>query len=317
MDQQIIYPGAIQQDVDLLLAQKYGKLGLGRLIDLLYGTTTAAIGFAVTLSSTALSVTLGTGIVVTRGQLLPTALGGQGGGIPADATEVMCQFLSEASVTLTFPGVGGAYTLYATCADIDTDLTLLPFYNVASPDQTQAGPDNSGNSLATRRSSGITLSLAQSAPPAPENGAVIPLMTFTVPSGATNASGVTYSQIANTFWLTIPELQKGITAITPGRRLNRFVVTTSGTYQPSAGSTLWRVRGVGAGGSGGSAALNSTQGNVSAGGAGSAGAYAEFDILVSDLPLGGIALTVGPGGGSTGNPGDFGGLDRLRSLAHL
>jgi len=307
LDTHIVYPGQIPQDTDLLLTQKLASLSVGGLGDILYGRTAAAWGFSPTLSSTALTVTISAGIILASGPILPTALGGQGGGLPADATVTTKQYLLPSTQTLTFPGTGGTYTLYALCSDVDTDSTLLPFWSADNPTQTQAGPNNAGTQLATRRTSQVALTLAQSAPAAPANGSVIPLMTFTVPSGATNASGVTYSQIANTFWLTIPELQKGITAITPGRRLNRFVVTTSGTYQPSAGATLWSVRGVGAGGSGGSAAPNTTQGNVSAGGAGSGGAYAAFDILVSDLPAGGIDLTVGLGGVSTGNPGDFGG----------
>lgn len=298
MDQRIIYPGAVPQDTDLLLAQKYAKLGMGRLMDLLYGTQTAALGFAVTLSSSALSVTLGTGIVLTRALLLPTALGGEGGGIAADGTEVMSQFLLESPVSLTFPGTGGTYTLYATCVDADTDLTLLPFYNVAQPDQTQAGPNNSGNSLAVRRNAGITLSLAQSAPTAPTNGFVIPLITFTVPSGATNASGVTYAQIANTFWMTIPEIQNLLIANEPGRFLGSQVITADSSYTIPTGAKLLKVRGVAPGGAGGYAqGGGSGEGAGAAAGAGGAGAYAEFEMDLTKFPsLTTIPLTVGVAG---------------------
>lgn len=299
MDTHIVYPGQIPQDTDLLLAQKLTAIGAGGLGDILYGRTAAAWGFSPTLSSTTLTVTIGAGVILASGPILPTALGGEGGGLPADTTITTKQYLLPSAQTLTFPGTGGTYTLYALCSDVDTDSTLLPFWSADNPTQTQAGPNNAGTQLATRRTSQVVLTLAQSAPAAPANGSVIPLMTFAVPSGATNASGVTYSQIANTFWLTIPELQNAIAAITPGRLLNRETVTKSQTLVPTAGAKWWRVRGVAGGGSGGYAAANTTSGNVSAGGAGAAGAGIEFSIPVSALPTAGVPLVVGAGGTPT------------------
>ncbi|GBR15634.1 hypothetical protein [Gluconobacter frateurii] len=128
MDTHIVYPGQIPQDTDLLLAQKLAALSLGGLGDALYGRTAAAWGFSPTLSSTALTVTIGAGVILASGPILPTALGGEGGGLPADTTITTKQYLLPSAQTLTFPGTGGTYTLYALCSDVDTDNTLLPFW---------------------------------------------------------------------------------------------------------------------------------------------------------------------------------------------
>lgn len=334
MDTHIVYPGQIPQDTDLLLAQKLAALGVGGLGDVLYGRTAAAWGFSPTLSSTALTVTIGAGVILASGAILPTALGGEGGGLPADATVTTKQYLLPSAQTLTFPGTGGTYTLYALCSDVDTDNTLLPFWSADNPTQTQAGPNNAGTQLATRRTSQVVLTLAQSAPAAPANGSVIPLMTFTVPSGATNASGVTYSQIANTFWLTIPELQAAIAAIAPGRLLNKQSFTntngetgTSGTYTVPAGVNTIIVKGVAAGGAGGGSQDCLNTSNASAGSSGGAGSYFEARMPVTPgqkipyfIPAGGVgataangadgsALTFGPIGdlGTLSAPGGLGG----------
>ncbi|WP_429956138.1 hypothetical protein ACQW08_04775 [Gluconobacter japonicus] len=311
MDTHIVYPGQIPQDTDLLLAQKLMALSVGGLGDALFGRTVAAWGFSPTLSPEALTVTIDAGVILASGPILPTALGGQGGGLPADATVTTKQYLLPSAQMLTIPGTGGTYTLYALCSDVDTDNTLLPFWSADNPTQTQAGPNNAGTQLATRRASQVVLTLAQSAPAAPANGSVIPLMTFTVPSGATTASGVTYSQRANTFWSTIPELESG-------RLLKDADYTASQYFTPQTKTQLLEVEIQGAGGASASATGNSSN-SVACGGPGAAGGYIRLliDLTKVSVPAEGFYLSIGAGGlgstaanavGGTGGATSFGSI---------
>lgn len=80
----------------------------------------------------------------------------------------------------------------------------------------------------------------------------------------------------------------------PGRLLNVFLFTASGSYTPSQGTKKIRVTVIGGGGGGGAAQSNS-QGYVSAGSGGGAGGSAISELNVSDITLP-VNVTVGIGG---------------------
>lgn len=96
-----------------------------------------------------------------------------------------------------------------------------------------------------------------------------------------------------------------------GRLLKVREFTSSGTYVPTAGTSLIKVRGCGAGGPGGYAFPNPTSGNVSAAGGGGAGAECEFWLVVTDqtsiaVTIGAAAAAVASSEQNTGGASSFG-----------
>lgn len=107
---------------------------------------------------------------------------------------------------------------------------------------------------------------------------------------------------------TSSQYYDALLAAVPGRMIGTpRIITASGTVVPTAGTKLWRVRGVGGGGGGGGAvATNSTQ--VAAGAGGASGSW--FETIFTAAQIGsGIAVIVGGGGagGTAGTTGGFGG----------
>lgn len=110
------------------------------------------------------------------------------------------------------------------------------------------------------------------------------------------------------------QLVAAIKRIANGRLLAVRVITTTGTYTPTPGTTFARVKAIGGGGGGGSTvATTSTQFSVSGGGGG--GAYCES--LLTALQIGASQMvTIGAAGaggvagasGSTGGTTTFGAL---------
>ncbi|WP_438381455.1 hypothetical protein ABHV46_10720 [Asaia sp. BMEF1] len=92
-----------------------------------------------------------------------------------------------------------------------------------------------------------------------------------------------------------------------GRFIQKFLLTSSGTYTPSATAKKILVRVIGAGGSGAGAAANPTGSNAAnCGGAGAGGAYVEFLIDLGVLP-GPFTVNIGMGGVGTTGTGAPGG----------
>lgn len=275
MQRRIVYQGQIPLDADLLWGERNLKTALGQALNLLYGdfsTVSAAFGFSVTPSASALTIAVGSGVVASSGAIDETAFGGNGGGISADTSAQFVVYgCAGGSFTLT---AGQTATLYAVCSEADTDETVLPFYNADNPNQTQAGPGNAGTSLPVTRLAQAELVLAAEAPASPSGGAIVPLYTVTVPAGATTAAGAT-TKALTAFYPTVPQLERG-------RYLGTQKFTSSGTYTPSNRARMARVRMCGAGGPGGYAQANSDTSHVSAGGSGGAGGEIEFWFDVSD-----------------------------------
>lgn len=84
--------------------------------------------------------------------------------------------------------------------------------------------------------------------------------------------------------------------IGPGRYLNTKLITSSGTYTKTPGTTKIRVRMVGGGGSGASGTVNSTTSYYSGGGGGGGGGYVEFLLDVTSIST--VPCVIGSGGAS-------------------
>lgn len=293
MDRAIVYAGSIPLDTDLLRVGKYGKAAIGHMSDMLYGRgTVAASGLTCTPSSSSLSVTIGAGSITAPGVMDAAFLGGAGGGYRADPTQTTCQYSSDTDVTVTVPGTGASYTVFAICAEQDVDPTVLAFFNAANPTQTQAGLNNSGEVLPTRRWARISFVIATDAPAAPEGGIVIALYTLTVPQGVTSLMGV-QPQPGQVFWPTIPELatQTLLKAIAEPMQ----IVTGDTSLSVPAWATRVELRVIGGGGGGASSSSTTLSGSFSGGGGGGGGdAWGIY--AVSATISSALGITIGQGG---------------------
>ncbi|WP_240906369.1 hypothetical protein [Komagataeibacter xylinus] len=199
MDRQIVYPAQIPLDSDLLNAQRNAFVGLGHLAGMAYGDDTVAAGGFACTPGTGLTVIIAPGSLLAAGVVDATAYGT----LAANGSVLVRQHISRDPVTLTVPGAGGTYTVYATPATVDTDDTVLPFYNAADPSVTYAGADNSGKTAPTVRQDMAQLGIATTVP----DGAY-PLWTITVPAAATAITADMIAQAEGApFYETIPELQ--------------------------------------------------------------------------------------------------------------
>ncbi|MCW4579211.1 glycine-rich domain-containing protein [Gluconacetobacter entanii] len=200
MDRQIVYPAQIPLDSDQLNAQRNAYVGLGQLAAMAYGWgTVSASGFACTPGS-------GLALVIAPGSLLAPGVvdASAYGTLSAVGSALVRQYVSRDPVTLTVPGTGATYTVYVTPATVDTDDTVLPFYNAADPSVTYAGADNSGKTAPTVRQDLAQLGIGATVP----SGAY-PLWTITVPAGATSITAAMIVQASGApFYDTIPQLQE-------------------------------------------------------------------------------------------------------------
>ncbi|MGS0649175.1 hypothetical protein ACU81Q_16325 [Komagataeibacter melomenusus] len=199
MDRQIVYPAQIPLDSDLLNAQRNAFVGLGHLAGMAYGDNTVAAGGFACTPGTGLAVTIAPGSLLAAGVVDISAYGT----LAANGSVLVRQYVSRDPVTLTVPGAGATYTVYATPTTVDADATVLPFYNAADPSVTYAGADNSGKAAPTVRQDLAQLGIAATVP----DGAY-PLWTITVPAAATAITSDMIAQAEGApFYETIPELQ--------------------------------------------------------------------------------------------------------------
>ncbi|MFT9365856.1 MAG: hypothetical protein ABF572_09955 [Gluconobacter sp.] len=295
MDRAIVYAGSIPLDTDLLRAGRYTKAAFGNLASMLYGPNVmAASGLGCSAAYNSLNLTIEAGSIVAPGVMDASAIGGNGGGLAADTTALTCQYISTASQTITLPGSGNTYTIYALCSEQDADPTVLPFFNASNPSQTQAGIQNNGSALPARRTGTMTFVAATNPPVAPTGGCVVALYTITVPQGASTLAGVT-AQPGQVFWPTIPEL--ATQALLKASTEPMTLVTGNGSVSIPAWASRVELRVIGAGGGGAASQATTTASSFSgAGGGGGGDAWGIY--TVSPTQGSGLAITVGNGGGS-------------------
>ena len=307
MDRQIVYPGGVPLDTDLLNAGRNTKKGLGRLAFLLFGEVSAAQGFTIALSSTDMTATIGEGTILATGPIDQTAIGGLGGGLDAVTDTVVNQYDSWANQTVTLLA-GATTTIWAVCSETDGDETVLPFYNSENPAQTLAGSANDGADLPTQRQARVQIVASTTEPEVPAGSVVVALYSIVVPTTATSLAGLTATP-QSAFYPTIPELMRG-------RFLSEEVITVSAGYTPSRWAKTLRVRMVGGGGAGGGAVGQAEdKQQVSCGGCGGSGGYMEFLVDVSKVSWP-QQLTIGARGiGASGGQGSGGGNTTFGTLA--
>lgn len=162
MDRQIVYPGAIPLETDLLYTNKYAMIGLAKLSASLMGTNTYIRGLACTPSSPAsLVINIAPGEIYSLQNIDGTAYSS----LNADTTNSILKqgvLLSASQFTLAAPTTSGQsinYLIQVAYSDVDSGATVLPYYNAANPSVAYSGPAGSGAAQNTVRSGVCTLAL--------------------------------------------------------------------------------------------------------------------------------------------------------------
>ena len=306
MDRQIVFPGSIPLDTDILSMQRNIMVALGYLTQATLGSAPVVDGLACSPTAPAsLTVTVGPGSIAVPSIIDANAFGS----LPADTADPLVKMGVNTAPTgfaLTAPASSGQsinYLIQASLLESDTSPVVLPYYNAANPAQPFSGPDNDGVAQNTQRRQSVQLQLKPGAPanagsqiaPSVDSG-WIGLYVVTINYGQT--------QITSSSIVTLPAapfIQFKLGRLAPGfSRIATF--TSSAIFVVPNGVGLVKVRMCGGGGGGGGGASNM------GGGGGGAGGYAENIFAVT--PGQAIAVTVGAGGagGASGgaSPGNGG-----------
>ncbi|WP_435607732.1 hypothetical protein [Pseudomonas knackmussii] len=195
MDRQIVYPGAIPLETDLLNTNKNTMIALAKLAAAMLGTSTIANGFAVTPTTPAsLQVLAGAGEIYSLANIDSSAYSS----LAADtAHQILKQGILLDAVTLNCPapttsGQSINYLVQVAYQDSDVNPVVLPYYNASNPSQAYSGPNNSGSAQYTNRSgaavvnvkAGASAATGSQVTPSPDSG-FVGLYVVTVAYGQT------------------------------------------------------------------------------------------------------------------------------------
>jgi len=307
MDRQIVYPGSIPLDTDVLTVQRNVMVALGYLAQATLGTATIADGLACTPTSPAsLTINIGPGSITQFGVVDTTGFGS----LPALSDPLLRIGVNLESTQFTLaapssPGQSINYLVEGSLLELDTAPLVLPYYNALNPSQPYSGPGNTGTAQVTQRLQTVQLQVKAGAPSATGTQATPsadqgwgPLYIIEVTYGV---SGITSANIIA--YPTAPFVAYKLPQLTPGtHNLASFGPTTQGGWRVPPGVSAVKVRIWGGGGAGGN-------GYLEAGGGGAGGGYWEGFYGVSPGEV--ISVIVGNGGagaGSSGGASSFGGL---------
>ena len=276
MDRQIVYPGAIPLETDLLNTNKNAMIGLSKLAAAILGTSTFLNGLACTPTGPAsLQVYVAPGEIYSLQNIDGTAYSS----IAADTTHaILKQGISLDQLTLSCPapvtaGQSVNYLIQVAYQDTDSVAVVLPYYNSSNPAQAYAGPANSGATQNTVRKgvcavsakAGVAATTGTQTTPAPDAG-YIGAFVVTVAYGQTQITAPNISAYAGAPFLpsgglVVGGLQgnacnisaaggtadaitgsytPGITALTNGMtlyvRASSANATTTPTFTPASGT---------------------------------------------------------------------------------
>jgi hypothetical protein len=294
MDRNIVYPGAIPLDSDILNANKNAMIGLGFLAQAVLGTGTVADGLICQPTTPAsLSVVIGPGSITQWGPIdaLPY------GSIPAETSDYIVKLgINVGTTTFSFvapAGVGQSinYLIEASFLEADANPVTLPYYNAANPAQTFSGPANSGsaqNTVRTQRvqlqlKAGSTAGTGTQATPSADAG-WIGLYQITVAYGQSQITPANITSIP-----TAPFIGWKLPSLRPGFGSGVQSFTSPGSFTVPAGVTQAEVEVWG----GGAGSYASVPGLPSGGGSG--GGYAR-KLITGLLPGQVVPVSVGAGG---------------------
>jgi hypothetical protein len=301
MDRNIVYPGAIPLDTDILSINRNAMIALGFMMRATLGT--GAVVDGLDCSSTipaSMSVQVGPGSITQLSVVDATSYGS----MSADSSDPLMKMginLAPQYLELQSPqGLGSSvnYLVQAYLVEQDLDLIVLPYYNAANPSQPYSGPTNSALPQATVRGQSVQITLKNGVPSSagtqltpPADQGWIGLYIITVSSGQTT---VTSSNIA--VLPTAPFIGWKLPDLSPGFGAGVQALPSSNSFIVPAGVSQLEVE-LWGGGSGSFASV----GTLASGG-GSGGGYARKRIR-GLMPGQVINVSIGNGGSAGGTNG--------------
>lgn len=289
MDRQVVYPGSIPLDTDLLQVQRNVMTALGLLARCVLGTGTVADGLACGPAAAGYGVVVGPGslstLYVTDAQPF--------GSLAADPAPLVKIGYNPSDTAVLFHGPPDGnhalcWLIQAAIVEYDTGPVALPYYDAANPAVAWSGPGNSGAAQNTQRVVRIALMAKAGTPqivggrfpPVADVGWVGLYSVMTYFGRGTQPVDIAVSPGGPFVPFKLPALFPGFS------RQEVFPQNTVWIAPPDVQAA--RVRVVGAGGGGGGGDVDY------AGGGGGAGGYAEGIVPVE--PGGVVVVTVGVGG---------------------
>ena len=323
LDRQIVYPGAVPLDTDLMLQSRNTMVGLGYLTKMIIGDGGCYVDGLACTPGQGLSVVVGPGSLS-----YPTVVdAGFVGSLPPDGDPLIKLGVNTSSVILAIAGPG-LFTVSGCAVEAQAGNAVTAYYNAANPSQTLFGPNDDGTAQATVIQQRVSLSVTSGSSVPAGN---LPLWTVNVPTEASTISSAMIAEASGAPFLTVklpdaaplasPTFSGTPTAPTPSAgdvssllattafvsaavRQFRAVWITAGTYSwvcPNGVSQIL-FRGWGPGGAGGIGS------GGFAGGGGGGGGYLEVLLDV----VGGQTYVVVVGSGGTNSlsvtPTSFGGI---------
>ena len=220
MDRQIVFPGAIPLETDLLNTNRFTMIAIAKLAASVMGSNTYLNGLACTASSPAsMVINIAPGEIYSLQNIDPTAYSS----LPADTIHSILKqgiLLSATSFTLVAPSTAGQsinYLIQVGFQDVDSGATVLPYYNASNPSQAYSGPNNSGIAQNTIRSgvcsvsvkTGVSATTGSQATPSPDAG-YVGAYVVTVNQGQTTITSTSINLAANAPFLPKNGLVSGI-----------------------------------------------------------------------------------------------------------
>ena len=307
MDRNIVYPGSIPLDTDLLSLNRNVMVALGYLIQSVIGQNTVVDGLECQPTvPPSMTVLIGPGSIVQPTVIDTLAYGS----LPADVTDPLLKMgvnTTATDFTLIAPtssGQSANYLIEASFQEADVNPIVLPYYNASNPSQPYSGPANAGTTQNTLRSQRVGLQLKPGAPALtgtqltpPTDSGWVGLYVVTVSYGQTAITAANIGVPPGA-----PFINWKLPNLVPGFAAGVQTFNNGGTFIVPNGITQIEVEVWG----GGSGSYASTASLASGGGAG--GGYARK--LVAGLAPGQvIPVSVGIGGsggttsGSAASPG--------------
>ena len=294
MDRNLVYPGSIPLDTDLLSVNRNAMVALGYLARAVLGADPVVDGLVCSPTSPpSLGVVVGPGSI-TRLDVLDAI---DYGSLQADMNTPLVKMGLNLSptvfnlVTPTTSGYSANYLIQAAFQEADANPIVLPYYNPTNPSQPFSGPTNSGlqqNTLRTQRvelqlkAGAAALTGSQVTPPVDNGWFGLYVVTVSYGQSAIGPSNIAVLPAAPFMSFKLPSLR-------PGFGSGVLSYTASGTFTVPAGVTQVEVELWG----GGSGSFASVAGLASGGGSG--GGYARKRIT-GLAPGQQIAVTTGSGG---------------------
>ncbi|HEI6950187.1 TPA: phage tail protein [Yersinia enterocolitica] len=220
MDRQIVYPGAIPLETDLLNTNRFTMIAIAKLAASVMGGNTYLNGLACTASSPAsMVINIAPGEIYSLQNIDSAAYSS----LPADTTHSILKqgiVLNTTSFTLAAPSTAGQsinYLIQVAFQDIDSGATVLPYYNASNPAQAYSGPNNSGIAQNTIRSgvcsvsvkTGVSATTGSQVTPSPDAG-YVGAYVVTVNQGQTTITSTSINFAANAPFLPKNGLVSGV-----------------------------------------------------------------------------------------------------------